>query len=191
MNIEREIVRKAGAGDMAAFEQLVNLYEKKIYMLAYRNLGNEQDALDVSQEVFLRVFRFLSGFKEESSFSTWIYRIATNLCKDFAKKRRYGSEIPLYQQDEEEEEYQIEVTDFRFNPEIEAERKEMVEELGKALDSLTDRHREVLVMREISGKSYMEIAQILELDVGTVKSRISRAREKVREYLTEKGTFSP
>lgn len=191
MNIEREIVRKASAGDMAAFEQLVALYEKKIYMLAYRNLGNEQDALDISQEVFLRVFRFLPGFKGDSSFSTWIYRIAVNLCKDYVKKRRYGTEVPLYQQGEDEEEYQIEVSDFRFNPESEAERKEMVEELGKALDTLSDQHREVLVMREISGKSYLEIAELLKLDVGTVKSRISRAREKLREYLTKSGTFSP
>lgn len=191
MNIEREIVRKASAGDMTAFEQLVALYEKKIYMLAYRNLGNEQDALDISQEVFLRVFRFLPGFKGDSSFSTWIYRIAINMCKDFMKKRRYGTEVPLHQQGEDDEEYQIEVSDFRFNPESEAERKEMVEELGKALDTLSDQHREVLVMREISGKSYLEIAELLKLDVGTVKSRISRAREKLREYLTKSGTFSP
>ena len=186
---EKEIIRRAADGDMEAFEIIVSLYEKKIYNLTYRNLGHEQDAMDACQEVFLRVFRFLDNFKEESSFSTWIYRIAMNVCKDHIKRNRFGYDISLNQENEDEE-YEIEVSDIRYNPENAYERKELSEKLESGMRQLSATHRDVLVLREVAGKSYTEISEILSLDVGTVKSRIARARENLRKYLSNHGTFS-
>lgn len=185
---ERELIRRAVSGDIGAFEQIVTIYEKKIYNMAYRNLGNEQDAMDVSQEVFLRVFRFLNSFKAESSFSTWIYRITMNICKDSLKKRKTSSSFSLTSM-ENDEEYEMEISDIRYNPENEYERKELSERLRAGIDSLNPLYREVLLLREIGGKSYFEISEILSLDIGTVKSRIARGRESLRKYLSDIGTF--
>ncbi|MBQ2911234.1 MAG: sigma-70 family RNA polymerase sigma factor [Clostridia bacterium] len=185
---EKEIIRRAANGDMEAFEIIVSLYEKKVYNLAYRNLGNEQDALDACQEVFLRVFRFMGKFKEESSFSTWIYSIAMNVCRDHIKRSRIGYDVSLNQENDDEE-YEIEVSDIRYNPENAYERKELSEKLESGMRQLSSTHRDVLVLREVAGKSYAEISEILSLDVGTVKSRIARARENLRKYLSDHGTF--
>ena len=185
---EKEIIRRAADGDMQAFEIIVSLYEKKVYNLVYRNLGHEQDAMDACQEVFLRVFRFLGNFKEESSFSTWIYRIAMNVCKDHMKRNRMNFDISLNQETEDEE-YEVEVSDIRYNPENAYERKELSERLEAGMRQLSSTHRDVLVLREVAGKSYTEISEILSLDVGTVKSRIARARENLRKYLLNHGTF--
>lgn len=186
---EKEIIRRAANGDSRAFEDIVSLYEKKIYNLLYKNLGSEQDALDACQEVFLRVFRFIGGFKEESSFSTWIHRIAMNVCKDHMKKHHGAYDMTSLNQQNDDDSYEIEVSDIRYNPENELERKELIKMLDAGIKSISPAYRDALVLREISGKSYAEISEILSIDVGTVKSRIARAREKLRKYLSSHGTF--
>ncbi len=187
MLIEKELVKKAAAGDGQAFEHLVTMYEKKVYSLAYKTLGSEQDALDVSQDVFLKVYKYLSGFKQESSFSTWIYSITINSCRDHIRKNK-NYDISLMSSDQDEEEYAIEVPDIKYSPEKQYEQKEFIESIKKGIKLLNPSYREVLALR-VNGKSYAEIAAILSLDVGTVKSRISRARENLRKYLFDNGTF--
>lgn len=185
---ESAIVKRAKAGDEHAFEQLVLRYEKKVYNLAYRYMGNEFDALDISQETFLRVYRFLPQFNEESLFSTWLFRIATNVCKDSLRKKSTQSEISLVISGDEDD-YLMDLPDLKYSPENKLEQGEMRREIADCLKSISPDHREILIMRDIMGLPYEDIAQTLKTNEGTVKSRISRAREKMRTLLAEKGNF--
>ena len=139
---EQEMVARARAGDQDAFEQLVLDNQKRIYTLCLRMTGDPEDGQDLAQEAFLNAWRGLPGFKGDSSFATWVYRLAL---------------------------------------------KQAVEE---GLAALPDHHRQVLVMRELSGLSYQEIGQALQLDLGTVKSRIARARLALKKYLEKNGNLS-
>lgn len=192
MQDEQASIRLAKEGDEQAFEALVTAYERKVYNYALRSTGNEQDAMDITQEVFLRVFRSLSGFKEESSFSTWLYRITFNICIDFSRKNAKRNENSLSLDGEAADGKELELLDERHAPEAAYDRKELREEIAGAILRLSEQHREVLVMREISGLSYAEIAEVLELEEGTVKSRIARARENLRKIIVATGNiFGP
>lgn len=188
---EQELVQRAKRGDQAAFEQLVRDNEKRIYNLVLRMVGNPEDALDLSQEAFLNAWKGLSSFKGDSSFSTWLYRLASNACLDFlrSKKRRQNTTVsPLSLDDEEAPPLPA---DERHQPQELLERKERAQALHRALDALPDHHRQVLVMRELSGLSYQEISDVLELDMGTVKSRLTRARLALKKILLKDGNFFP
>jgi len=186
---EKALVQKAKAGDRDAFAALVSAYEGKIYNLALRYLGNREDAMDASQEVFLRVFRFLPGFQEESGFSTWIYRIGVNVCKDMLAKRAKRGELSLELPDEEEDYRTAEVADSRYDPEAIVEQADLRESLAEAIGQLPQQQREMIVLRDIQGLSYEEIGQVLSLEAGTVKSRLSRARENLRKKLLQSGNI--
>ena len=186
---EAELVRQAQSGDPRAFEALVTAYEKKIYNLALRYLGDRDDAEDASQEIFLRVFRFLSGFHEESSFSTWLYRIAVNVCKDTLKAKAQRMEQPLEQDGGEEEDTVIQIPDSRYEPEAVYSEKEKKEIMCDAIRALPDQQREILILRDMRGLTYDEIADALGLEIGTVKSRIARARENLRKKLLQNGNI--
>lgn len=189
MSSEKALVQKAKAGDRDAFAALVSAYEGKIYNLALRYLGNREDAMDASQEVFLRVFRFLPGFQEESGFSTWIYRIGVNVCKDMLAKRAKRGELSLELPDEEEDYRTAEVADRRYDPEAIVEQADLRESLAEAIGQLPQQQREMIVLRDIQGLSYEEIGQVLSLEAGTVKSRLSRARENLRKKLLQSGNI--
>ena len=189
MSSEKALVQKAKAGDRDAFAALVSAYECKIYNLALRYLGNREDAMDASQEVFLRVFRFLPGFQEESGFSTWIYRIGVNVCKDMLAKRAKRGELSLELPDEEEDYRTAEVADRRYDPEAIVEQADLRESLAEAIGQLPQQQREMIVLRDIQGLSYEEIGQVLSLEAGTVKSRLSRARENLRKKLLQSGNI--
>lgn len=189
MSSEKALVQKAKAGDRDAFAALVSAYEGKIYNLALRYLGNREDAMDASQEVFLRVFRFLPGFQEESGFSTWIYRIGVNVCKDMLAKRAKRGELSLELPDEEEDYRTAEVADSRYDPEAIVEQADLRESLAEAIGQLPQQQREMIVLRDIQGLSYEEIGQVLSLEAGTVKSRLSRARENLRKNLLQSGNI--
>lgn len=189
MSSEKALVQKAKAGDRDAFAALVSAYEGKIYNLALRYLGNREDAMDASQEVFLRVFRFLPGFQEESGFSTWIYRIGVNVCKDMLAKRAKRGELSLELPDEEEDYRTTEVADSRYDPEAIVEQADLRESLAEAIGQLPQQQREMIVLRDIQGLSYEEIGQVLSLEAGTVKSRLSRARENLRKKLLQSGNI--
>lgn len=189
MSSEKALVQKAKAGDRDAFAALVSAYEGKIYNLALRYLGNREDAMDASQEVFLRVFRFLPGFQEESGFSTWIYRIGVNVCKDMLAKRTRRNELPLEIPDDEEDYRTAEVADSRYDPEVIAQQADLRKALADAIGDLPQQQREMIVLRDIQGLSYEEIAKVLALESGTVKSRLSRARENLRKKLLQSGNI--
>ena len=186
---ERELVQQAKAGDRAAFAGLVSAYEGKIYNLALRYLGSREDAMDASQEVFLRVFRFLPGFQEESGFSTWIYRIGVNVCKDMLHRRLKRAEQPLEVPDEEDEGRPVDVPDLRYDPERIMEGVELRQALSDAILALPEKQREIIILRDIRGLSYEEIALALALEAGTVKSRLFRARENLRKKLLQNGNI--
>lgn len=186
---ERELVQQAKAGDRAAFAGLVSAYEGKIYNLALRYLGSREDAMDASQEVFLRVFRFLPGFQEESGFSTWIYRIGVNVCKDMLHRRLKRAEQPLEVPDEEDEGRPVDVPDLRYDPEWIMEGAELRQALSDAILALPEQQREIIILRDIRGLSYEEIALALALEAGTVKSRLFRARENLRKKLLQNGNI--
>ena len=178
---ENKLVLRAQNGDDSAFEQLVTLYEKRVYNLALRMSRNHEDALDLSQDIFIRVYKSLPFFKGESSFSTWLYSIASNACIDFtrreAKRRTSSLECDEY----------FEIPDLRYHPESEAERADLRNQIVNAIDSLSPEHREIIVLREINSLSYGEIAEALDIEVGTVKSRICRARERLCSFLSKSG----
>jgi len=186
---EKELVAKAVKGDKTAFEQIVFAYEKKVYNMALRYTGNPHDALDISQEVFLRVYRFLPKYGGRSSLSTWIYRITMNVCHDSAKMRTNIFETSLDMKYEDDD-VQTEIADVRFDPEAILENKEVSELIKQGIVALEDTYRDVIVMRDINGMSYDEIARVLDISEGTVKSRIFRAREKLRAFLCKNGNFS-
>lgn len=189
---EQELVVRAQRGDQEAFAQLVQANQNKIYALSYRMTANQEDAQDLAQEAFLRAWRTLPSFQGESSFATWLYRLASNLCIDFLRReKRRKSVASITSLDDEESNAPTEVPDHRFRPETELERKELRSAVGQALLKLSDEHRQVLVLRELDGLSYSEIAERLELEEGTVKSRISRARLSLRNILLADGNFSP
>ena len=180
---EKTMVARAKAGDHAAFEEIVRLYEKKLYSIAYRYTGSEQDALDVCQETFIRVYRFIGGFQETSGFSTWIYRICTNVCKDSVTRRQRRGETSLDLQDEEGEEFELPVSDDRYSPEQVVEQRELRQHLQEGIAALSPNHREIVVLRDVEGLSYEKISEVLGLEIGTVKSRLNRGREQLRNFL--------
>ena len=187
---EQELVERAKKGDETAFEVLVTDNEKRIYNLCRRLTGNPEDAAELTQEAFLNAWRGLSRFQGESSFSTWLYRLASNACIAFLRKEKRRQNLSMTAtQDDEEEARQVELPDERYAPERELERTEVRQAVAAGLERLTPEHRQVLVMREINGLSYAEIGAVLGLEEGTVKSRIARARNALRKVLTERGNF--
>lgn len=187
---EQELVARAKSGDDEAFAQLMQDNEKRIYNLTLRMTGNPEDAMDLAQEAFLNAWRGLKFFKGDSAFSTWVYRLASNACIDFLRRQKRRRDIcapmPAYQEDDS----QPDIPDDRFQPEQELERQELRQTVLQGLEQLSLEHRQVLVMREINGLSYQEIADVLDLEAGTVKSRIARARISLRKILLEGGNFS-
>ena len=184
---ELRCLEKARSGDTAAFEALVTANEKFVYTIAYRLLGNQQDAEDAAQEAFLRAYTSLSTFRGDSRFSSWLYRLTANVCTDMLRRRR-GTVVSL-RVDDDGEDTELDIADTRFDPQDELERKELRQKVSEALQSLPEHYRSVIVMRELGGHSYEEIGRQLSLDSGTVKSRIFRARKKLCEILSADGNI--
>lgn len=187
---EAELVRAAQAGDSGAFEQLVRDNQNLVYNLAYRMTGDPEDAADLAQEAFLNAWKGLGKFQGQSSFSTWLYRLTSNACVDFLRRKKRRETVSLTQEDEEEEGRQTQIPDERYSPQRELERQEARRALEEGLAALSPEHRQVLLLREVEGLSYQEISRCLELEEGTVKSRIARARMSLRDFLTKSGNFS-
>lgn len=187
---EQRIIGQVLSGDTDAFELLVLDQSKIVYNLALRMVGNEEDAADISQEAFLKAYTNLSAFRGDSKFSSWLYKLTTNLCLDFIRKRNRHQTVPLVYDDEEGGEVTVEIPDESFSPETEVERRELQAYVREGLSELSPLHREILLLREIGGMSYGEIGEQLQLEEGTVKSRIFRARKKLCEIILKKGNIS-
>ena len=186
---ERRIIAQVCAGDANAFEALVVAYQKQVYNLALRTVGNEEDAADMTQEVFLRAYRALGTFRGESKFSVWLYRLTTNVCIDFLRSRGRRPTVSLTAADEDEEPQELDVADDRFDPVQSLERAELRRAVQRGLASLPEDYRRILMLRELSGLSYAEIGQVLRLEEGTVKSRLFRARKKLCDFLRKDGNL--
>ena len=184
------LVAKIQNGDSSAYEKLVLENQTRVYNLALRMVGNEEDAFDMSQEAFIKAYNSIALFRGESRFSVWLYRLTTNVCLDFLRssgRKAHGSLTYISDEDDEKE---LEIPDERFSPETLVEKKELREAVNRGLMSLSKDYRAILLLREIDGLSYEEIAEALSLEEGTVKSRIFRARKRLCAILTADGNFS-
>ncbi|WP_054693238.1 RNA polymerase sigma factor [Syntrophomonas palmitatica] len=189
MTSEEILLQRSIQGDTGSFEELVVQYQNKVYALAYRYMGNEDDAYDMAQEAFLKAFRSLRSFKGNSSFGTWLYRVTTNVCLDELRRRKrriapLSLDEPLATQDGDEMEKEI--ADHSPGADILYEQKEFSQYIQSLLDEMKPEHKSAIVLRDVMELSYEEIAESLNCSLGTVKSRISRAREILRKKLMER-----
>ena len=185
---EQKWIDSARKGDQDAFAELVRLYEKKVFALTTRMCKNPEDAAEAAQEAFLAAWQGLPNFRGDAAFSTWLYRLASNACIDLLRRegRHQSAAGPSFN----DEETGLEVADTAPTPAETLERKELRQQIELGLQSLSTEHRQVLILREIHQLSYDEISRILKLDTGTVKSRISRGRRQLRNFLLKSGNFS-
>lgn len=183
---ENKLIERVLQGDADAFEPLVLENQQRVYTVALRITGNEADAWDAAQEAFLRAYRGLKDFRGESRFSTWLYKLTGSAAIDLVRRRKDVQFVSLY----DEEERVPEIPDERFEPETELEKKELRENVRRALALLPADYRRILTLRELGGLSYEELAGELGLEPGTVKSRLSRARQKLCALLSRDGNFS-
>ncbi len=186
---EADLLRRCAAGDELACAELVTTHERMVYQLAYHLLGTREEALDLSQEVFLRVFRMMGTFRGQSSLRTWIYRIVINQARNrqrWWRRRRQSDQVSLDQHVETHGELP-QRADLAAPDRLLA-RKEAAARLWRAMDRLPFDQRTAVVLREFDGLSYEEIAFSLDIAVGTVKSRLTRARQALRADLVEDRT---
>ena len=186
---ELAVIRRVQKGDVNAFEALVSAYEKNVYNLALRMMGNAQDAEDMAQEAFLKAYNSLPGFRGDSKFSVWLYRIVSNVCLDQLRKKSKRPTVSLSMEDEDGEETQLDLPDTAQSPEEMLEKKLTREAVRRGLAQLPEDARQILLLREIQGLSYEEIGEALGLEPGTVKSRIFRARKRLCAFLLEDGNI--
>lgn len=176
---ELELIKRCKSDDVDAFEKLIVMYEDKIYNLCHYLLKNNEDALDASQEVCLKIYKSISAFKGDSKFSTWVYRVTYNTCLDHIKKRK--DELPY------DDVINPETTQSEGRIEDIVEKKELKQEIKNSIKKLSNDFRTIIILRDIDGLSYQEISEILKIEVGTVKSRLNRARESLKKELIKNG----
>lgn len=182
-----ELIEDFKKGDEGVFEELVRRYQKKVYNSTYRMMGNHEDAWDLAQESFLRVYRNLSRFQGKASFSTWLFTITTNICRDELRKRQRRVKTqslsePIQTKDGELER---ELVDVSMIPEEISLNRELQDEIQEVIEKLPTEQKEAIILREFDGFNYDEIAEITGVAIGTVKSRISRARRNLRSELNK------
>lgn len=182
---EFELIKEFRQGNIQAFETLILEYEKSVYGMCFRMLKDREEAYDLSQEVFIKAYKGLANFQYQSKFSTWIYRIATNACLDYLKKKRVDVAFSL-NQTVGEDEFTPEMKDETApEPQAELDKKEVREQIEEAIGQLNEKYREAIILRELEGLSYEEIADITDSSLGATKTRIKRGRARLREILEE------
>lgn len=178
---EKKLIEQAIDGDPAAFNRLMEMHEKRMYAVALRMFGNREDAQDCLQEAMLRVYRSIGGFKAQSSFGTWVYRITMNTCLDEIRRKKNKQNTSL--------DGMLDLgwspADDSAAPEKQVIQKELKKRINQCIGELPEDMRSPIIMRDIHGYSYDEIAEMLNVNVGTIKSRISRGREKLREKMSD------
>jgi len=183
---DEELVERYGAGDGESFRMLVERYQDRVYHIVYGIVGNKDEAEDLSQEVFLRVYRFLHRFKGKSRFYTWLYRLTVNVCLSARRKRKNEpgkifslADSSKYGDDPGE----IELADESFSPLKVLQNREMAETIKSAINSLSEVLKSTFVLREFEELSYEELTRLFRCSRGTIKSRLSRAREQLRRKI--------
>ncbi len=183
---EKKLIQKSKSGDVKSFETLIGRYQKMAYNVAYRIMGNEEDAKDMTQEALIKVYRYLDKFRMDSSFSTWMYRIVMNTCKDHLRKKKLKVTSIDKLIETSDGSMQVEIKDDKRTPEELLISKEVSNEVQNALQSVNEKNRIVVVLRDIKGFSYSEISEIIDVPVGTIKSRINRGRQELKSILLSK-----
>lgn len=186
---EAAVIQAVLDGDVNAYEALVKEYEKNVYNLALRMTGNSEDAADMAQEAFIKAYNSLTAFRGDSKFSVWLYRIVSNVCLDFLRSRSRKQTVSLSTENDDGEEVELDIADETHSPEQLLDRSLTRDAVRRGLAALPPDHREILLLREIQGLSYEEIADVLGLEAGTVKSRIFRARKKLCSFLIKDGNI--
>ncbi len=186
---EKEIIERVLGGDVNAFEELVLRYEGTVYNLALRMVSNREDAADMTQEAFIKAYNSLPSFRGDSRFSSWLYRIASNVCLDFLRSKSRRPQSSLTAEGDDDGDVQLDIPDPAAGPEEQLMKKLSMQSLSEGLKLLPDNQRQILAMRELGGMSYAEIGEALSLEEGTVKSRIFRARKKLCAFLLESGNI--
>lgn len=186
---DETLVRDFQAGREDAFDSLLVRHKDRVFNICYRFLGDYQESDDTAQEIWVKIYKFLNGFKMESRFSTWLYRVTVNACKNKLASTQYRYDKAIVSLDNSKDsESHVLVHDMRDNsqsPLKELERKEKLRLIQKAVNSLSNEHKTVVVLRDIEGMSYDEIVQITGYKPGTVKSRLARARVELRKKLMD------
>lgn len=180
MNEDLDLINSFKAGDKSAFEAIILNYQDRIYNLCRHMLGNVQDAEDAAQDTFLKAYRSLKDFRPKASIYTWLYRIAVNTCLDYKKRPFFAS---LFGKSDEGVDFVDEPSSDRPSPENLYEAKQIGRALNHGIRKLPPKLRTAILLKEIEGLSYEEIAEILDISIGTVKSRISRAREELKTLM--------
>lgn len=183
---EQTLVRRARQGDLAAYDDLVRRYQERIYATIYHMTSNHEDANDLAQETFIKAFQALKSFKGGSTFYTWIYRIAVNKTINFLKQRKNRSHMSLDDLDfnaENDPDLVALVSDK--TPRREASLAELQEKLNEAMQKLSEPHRLVVTLHDVQGLAHDEIAEIMDCNVGTVRSRLFYARQQLQAYLSD------
>lgn len=181
---DSELVKRCQQGDRAGFDELVRRHYALAYNIAYRMLGDHDRAADATQAAILRAYRAVPRFRHDASFSTWLYRIVTNVCLDQLRRHERGARsLTLVGDDDEAALDEMEIRDDSGDPAAAAEQQERQELVQRALLRLAPDHRAVLVMYDLSGLSYEEVAGALDIPLGTVKSRLNRARHALKQEL--------
>jgi RNA polymerase sigma-70 factor (ECF subfamily) len=172
---DKNLIDSAKGGDKQALERLIEKYASMVFNLSLKLLCNYDDASDCAQETLVKIYTGINKFHEKSSFSTWIYRVTYNTCMDLLRKKKQTVACEIDQS----------IEDFRPTPYASAEKNERMRKIFSAIKGLSEEYRAAVVLRDINGNSYDEIAEILGCSIGTVKSRINRGRLKLRELLSE------
>lgn len=191
---DKELIEKSLSGDYIAFEELVHRYENKVYTVAYRFMGNHADACDLAQEAFIKMYQALPKFRGDSSFMTWIYHITANVCRDELRRRQKKQTLSLDDDSDDNVAPKLTIASDEPGPEEIIESIELSAQVQQCLNMMSEDYRLVLIMREIQGLSYDEIAETMNISLGTVKSRLSRARAVFKEKITpilEQSTINP
>jgi len=186
---DETLVKRVQEGDREAFRQLVERYQRRLFSVAYGMLRNREDSMDVVQESFVKVYRHIDSFLGTSSFYTWAYRICVNLCIDQLRKRARRQQVDyddaMQRSEEVDGDDNIMPSTLGVNPAKVYQRKELLEQLSAAMEALSEKHRSIIILREVQGLSYTEIAEILEISKGTVMSRLHHARQNLQKSLEE------
>ena len=184
-----ELILRAQTGDKRAFKMLVERYQKRAFGIAYGMLRNHDDALDASQEAFVRVYRNLDRFKGDSAFYTWFYRIVVNVCIDHCRKhgkvRKLEYDETYRRRDEAELPMEVIGNTRDMRPDVSFEQSELGDAIALALEKLSENHRTIILLREVEGLSYDEIAEAVDCNIGTVMSRLHHARKHLQKLLKE------
>jgi len=183
---EKELIQKLKDGDREAFNEFVKLYQQKVIKLAFSMLSSEEDAYDAAQETVLRGYKSIASVKNASSLSTWVYRICANICNDMLRKRMKTKNIISIDAEDEEDNPVISIADNAPAPDEAYEMSERQRAVKDAIQMLSEDYRNVLVMYDMEGLSYDEISEVLKCPIGTIKSRLNRARSNLKKILSEK-----